>query len=286
MIVKDFSLKHTVESGQPLTFLANIKNNGNIVEYIYGSSLIRVEQKSDMLSYSSYGKISKSELSNEVMRRFGLNDNIGIVYKQIATDTFMERAIKLYKGLRITRNPPWETMLSFVISQFNNIKRIRYIMRKIVEAYGKEHEISYGGKKLSIKSFPEAEAIANASVDELKALGTGFRAKYIKAIAEEYSDSRLSKLGSMKYERAKEKLMEIDGIGDKVADCILLFGYGKLNAFPIDTWIKRAIEKLYFDGKKQSINRIHEFAEEQWGAYAGYAQQYLYHFARNNLKHA
>jgi N-glycosylase/DNA lyase len=114
--------------------------------------------------------------------------------------------------------------------------------------------------------------------------GAGFRAKYIRSVAQACSESfDLDRLYRKGYEEAKEQLMELDGIGDKVADCILLFGYGKLAAFPIDVWIKRVVEHDYFRGRRKSVKEIHRFAEERWDGYAGYAQQYLYHSARNEV---
>jgi N-glycosylase/DNA lyase len=133
--------------------------------------------------------------------------------------------------------------------------------------------------------LPTPDVLAQRSVKELMTHGAGFRANYIKAIAQECSDSfDLDKLNNKNYTEAKEELMTLHGIGDKVADCILLFGYGKLEAFPVDTWIKRIVEHVYFKGREKNVKQIHEFAEGKWNKNAGYAQQYLYHFARNNSK--
>jgi N-glycosylase/DNA lyase len=282
MRVADFDLAHTVESGQPLTFFGDERGDRKGVAYTFGNSLVEVEQEGSTLSYRAYGGLDAARLKAEVESRFGLGDDMRRIYEGIGTDAFMRAAIRKYRGMRITRNGPWETALCFVISQFNNVKRIRGIVKRLIAVYGREHSFSAGGVKLRFRSFPTADAIAGSSLGDLMRHGAGFRARYIKALAREWCEEPgLEGLGKRDYAEAKEELMALDGVGDKVADCILLFGYGKLEAFPIDTWIKRVVESRYFGGKKQGIAAIHEFAWERWGKYAGYAQQYLFHFARN-----
>lgn len=277
----EFDITHTIESAQPLTFFGDERSDGRGVAYVCGNSLVEVEQRGRKLFYNAYGGMNGARLRREVTTRFGLKCDIGKIYKSISTDAFMREAVRKYRGMRITKNDPWEATLCYVISQFNNVGRIRGIVKRLISSYGSEHTVSFGGVRLSFRSFPRPEALASRSVKELMAHGAGFRAKYIKAVAQECGESRaLSRLGDKDYQSAKEELMELQGVGDKVADCILLFGYGRLEAFPIDTWIKRTVERTYFKGRKQSIRSIHEFAEERWGAYAGYAQQYLFHNAR------
>ena len=131
--------------------------------------------------------------------------------------------------------------------------------------------------------FPTPQTLASADVKAIRACGTGFRDKYIKKVAEEFAFSFDKKrLYNMEYGKAKEQLMELDGIGDKVADCILLFGYNKMEAFPIDTWVKRVIEHVYFKRRKKSIKQIHRFALRRWPVYGAYAQQYIFWKGREN----
>ncbi len=283
MRVTTFNLAHTVESAQPLTFFGDERGDGKGMTYTHKNSMIEVVQKGSLLDYRAYGNIKGPELRNEVIMRFGLGDDMARIYKSIATDAFMKKAIDSYSGLRITRNDPWETALCFVISQFNNVKRIRGIVKGLVASYGEEHSFLAGGAQLRFRSFPTPESLAERSTDDLMRHGVGFRARYIKKLARECSESfDLKRIEGEDYSKAKEELMSLDGVGDKVADCILLFGYGRLEAFPTDTWIKRIVEHVYFKGRKRSIREIHEFAEERWGGYAGYAQQYLFHNARIN----
>lgn len=282
IIVSDFDLAHTVQSAQPLAFFGDQSGDGNGVTYACNGSLVEARQAGGRLEYSAYGDISGKDLDREIATRFRLEDDMRSIYAAIDTDVFMRRATRRYRGMHVTKNEPWETALCFVISQFNNVKRIRGIVKRLVAEYGEEHTFGSGGVRLSFRSFPRPEALAKASVRDLMAHGAGFRARYIKALAEECSGSAdLGSLESRGYEGAKETLMELDGVGDKVADCILLFGYGMLNAFPIDTWVQRAMERTYFGGRRQGARRLHEFAAERWGAYAGYAQQYIFWAFRN-----
>ncbi|MDE1762095.1 MAG: hypothetical protein KGH78_02790 [Candidatus Micrarchaeota archaeon] len=281
----DFSMKHTVESAQPLTFFGDISADGRHLRYVAGNSLVEVRQNDGLLYFGSQPTLSGTRLRKEIAKRFGLQDDMGRIYEKIGTDEFLANAIARYPGMRVTRNDPWETTVCFIVSQFNNVKRIRLIVRKLIENYGELHSVDVGGKWVSFRSFPTPDALAGIGVKEMmKKCGTGFRAKYIIGSARTCSESLdLNRLHHKDYHRAKEQIMELPGVGDKVADCIMLMGYGKLEAFPIDTWIKRIVERVYFDGKKQGIKKIHEFADERWGDYAGYAQQYLF-WAGRSLK--
>lgn len=278
-----FNLKASFESGQPLTFHADYaeSEDAEALRYVTSRGIIEIESGknhvNNVVKYRYCGDYSKTLARNEIVNRLALQDNMSEIYERINTDVFIDGSIKSHYGLRITQNEPWEAVLCFIISQFNNIKRIRGIVKKLIERFGEERRLG----ERTIKLFPTTEAISRAPVRELMACGTGFRAKYIKSVSEQCSGSvDLTEPYAMDYEEAKGLLMELDGIGDKVADCILLMGYKKLEAFPIDVWMKRTMEKLYFDSRKKKVESIHGFAEERWGAYAGYAQQYLFHNAR------
>ncbi len=175
----------------------------------------------------------------------------------------------------MTQNDPWETLLCFMISQFNNVKRIRMIAKNIINRFGAP--IKDDMDNVIARSFPTSAALARASRAEILSCGTGFRDKYLKEAAEFCTHNMdLYSLRPKPYKEIKENLMEISGVGDKVADCIALMGYGKTEACPIDVWMKRILEHVYFKGRKQRIGKLHEFVEDRWGAYAGYAQQYLF----------
>lgn len=280
--VADFDIRYTVESAQPLTFFGDIHEEGKRVDYVSDFRKFEVRQHKNAIEYFAMPKISEHKARQEVVRRFGLKDNMQKIYEQIATDQFLVESIEKYPGMRITRNDPWETTVCFVMSQFNNVKRIRGIVKKLIEVYGDTRSFEHNGREIIVKSFPTPETFANLSVKEIMRCGTGFRGKYIRGIAQQCVDGfDLYKLQGKKYEHIKEELMTLPGIGDKVADCILLMGYEKLEAFPVDTWIKRIVERVYFKGKVQSIKTIHKFADERWGKDAGYAQQYLFWHGRS-----
>ncbi|MFP3279201.1 MAG: hypothetical protein RXP92_02745 [Candidatus Micrarchaeota archaeon] len=272
IIAKDFNLRYTIESGQPLTFFGDysFSNNETFLSYPAEHGKINVfgEQKGkDCILSIESESYSKSELKKEIEERFGLKDNIKYIYKKIATDKFMEEAIKNFYGMRVTKNSIWEATLSFIVSQFNNIKRIRKIMLCFVERFGKG-------------SFPGPDAIVGK---EITVCGAGFRGKYILEIARLYDKELFDSYALLPYEEAKKELMQYKGIGDKVADCILLMGYKKLEAFPIDTWVKKALTMEYgLRGK--SIKKMHEFATHRWDGFAGYAQQYIFWHGRNYFR--
>ena len=159
---------------------------------------------------------------------------------------------------------PWETLCSFIISQNNNIKRIAGIIERLCENFG--DELGDG-----VYSFPSAEKLACLSVDDLSVLRSGFRAKYIIDAAKKVSSNEVDfkKVASAELSEARAELMKITGVGPKVADCALLFGFHRLDAFPTDVWIKRALSYLYPNG-------FPDFADQ----YKGIAQQYLFHYVR------
>ncbi|MGC8478307.1 MAG: DNA-3-methyladenine glycosylase family protein [Candidatus Micrarchaeia archaeon] len=279
---KNFSLKYTFESAQPVSFYADF--SGEEITFPFGRSIVSMGFKGDshkgVFRIASVRGETKFGIA-EAKKLFRLKDNMPEIYRMISSDKFIEEAISRYHGMRLTLDDPWVTTLSFIVSQFNNIKRIRLIIKKLIERFGSE--IVYDGRIIG-KSFPEPQTLASASIEDIWKCGAGFRSKYIKASADYCSNNiDLHKLEGKRYEDLKESLLEMSGVGDKVADCIALMGYGKLEAFPIDTWIKRTVENIYFN-KKKTIKEIHEFAKERWNGLAGYAQQYIYWHGMHYLR--
>ena len=273
MIARGFDLRHTIESGQPLAFYSRYSEKGGVetVGYVTGKGHVEVSyaKRSGSIRYAFSRAYDDGTAAEEVRCRLGLKYDIREVYSHINTDRFMSDAIERFRGMRITKSDPWEAALCFVISQFNNIKRIRRIVGSMINEFGEEVD--------GMRLFPGPEAVAAADVGAIRKCGTGFRDRYIKGIAEQFAYSfNAEKLYGMDYNSAKDALLELDGVGDKVADCILLFGYGKMEAFPVDTWVRRVVEKVYFKGGKRSVDAIHEFADRSWAGYQGYAQQYIF----------
>lgn len=274
--VRAFSLKHTFESAQPLTFYADYNDATQSLLFPSGQKLAMIKFSGS----SRQGIISAANMSRAaVVKRFGLADNMQRIYKNIRTDSFMADAIEEYYGMRVTHNDPWETVVCFILSQVNNVKRIRRITKKIIGTYGSPI-LDAEGNTIANR-FPTAVQLIEASKQELIECGTGFRWRYLKSAAE-YCTENLDLYGLYRksYDQLKQELVAISGIGEKIADCIALLGYGKMESFPIDVWVKRTLETVYFRGRKQKIDKLHRFAAARWGSYAGYAQQYLYWHGR------
>ncbi|MEM4098557.1 MAG: hypothetical protein QW774_03345 [Candidatus Micrarchaeaceae archaeon] len=284
IVAKDFNLDYTFESGQPITFYGDYNRSKGLLSYVTSCGRFEISAKLSGhvtkidAHYHGRERLSAKDVEDEVRRRLSIEDRMQSIYARIDTDAFMHSAINKYYGMRITSNDPWEASLSFVVSQFNNIKRIRGIMKRLIAKFG----IKFACEGSECSLFPEASRIANASLSDLDACGAGFRSKYIRGIAREFVENgSLRSIQDMDYASAKEALMSFDGIGDKVADCILLMGYRKLEAFPIDTWVKRVLEHAYFGGDRKKIKELHEFAWAKWDNLRGYAQQYIFWYGKN-----
>jgi N-glycosylase/DNA lyase len=177
-------------------------------------------------------------------------------------------------GMRILRQPVWECLVSFILSSNNNVKRISGIIGRICECFGED----MGG----YFAFPAPERLAEAGVGGISACGAGYRAAFVFQAAEAVTgDFDIDQLPQTGYEAAKRKLMTLNGVGEKVADCVLLYACGYREAFPVDVWVKRAMEK-YFPEAGATNKSIGEFAQSEFGEQAGLAQQYLFHYERTS----
>ncbi|MBQ8182292.1 MAG: DNA-3-methyladenine glycosylase 2 family protein [Clostridia bacterium] len=179
-------------------------------------------------------------------------------------DKSLQTACLAYPGIRILKQDEWETICSFIISANNNIPRIKGIIERLCENFGED----LGGEY----SFPSARKLSELTVEDLAPLRAGFRAKYIIDAAQKISSGEvdIEKVKQMPFSQAKDELMKIKGVGEKVAQCALLYGFGRVEAFPVDVWVKRIISELYPDGLPQCIEGTQ-----------GIAQQYLFHWRRN-----
>jgi N-glycosylase/DNA lyase len=191
--------------------------------------------------------------------------------RRLATDDAMKEAIRLGSGIRILRQEPWEAACSFVLSQNSNIPRIRKMVESLAQACGEWRGDCY--------AFPSPEAILSAGAQKLSSLGLGYRDRYVLSLAEAAASGALDfeRLRGVGAPEARRALMQVKGVGEKVADCILLFGLGHLGAWPQDVWIKRALLLHYGISEKDGP----AFAREKWGDLAGLAQQYLYFAERD-----
>lgn len=268
MSVRGFSLGHTVESGQLFRW---VRTDG--FYYINsGERFFKVCQEGNRLLYDGDAD------SKFLTRFFRLDDDMGVIVKSISVDDNIKKAVKKYKGMRLMRMDPWECLISYICSANANIPNIRLMVNLLSESFGREVELD--GQ--IFYTFPKRGAVND--LRRIRESKTGFRARYIKQANSIVSDDYFGKLRGMDYHDAKKELMELPGVGQKVADCVLLFSLDKLEAFPVDTWVRKVMKELYFGGRKVTDARIRSFASERFGEYAGYAQEYLFLWQRMSGK--
>jgi len=270
IITHSFNLDYTLSCGQVFRWERTHEGWVGIVN----GKLIKVKQEGEKL-------IVHTTLSSEFVRDyFRLEDDINEIYAEINRDELMNSLIKKYYGLRLIHQDAWECLVSYVCSSNNTIRNITTSIRRMCELFGNKIEEGY-------YSFPTPEALSEAEVSELKKCKLGFRAPAIQNIASMIAEGEFDLYGiqQLSYEEGRKELMKIKGVGSKIADCVLLFAFGKLESFPVDTHIENIMQSYYgenFNTVKKSRKRdeIARFAREYFGRYCGYAQEYLYAGAR------
>lgn len=282
--IDSFELKDIFECGQ--CFRWNREENGSYTG-VTTKCVINVEKTKSKIVFDAkpFSKMSDEDIKNHIIYYFDLDRDYSKLRKKIANvDDNLKVATKYGKGIRILNQELWETIISFIISANNNIPRIKGIIERMSEKYGKK--ISFNGK--TYYSFPTQKELSKATVEDLRKLGLGFRDKRIyettKLIASGEVD--LKKLYKLNTADARDKLLELQGVGPKVADCILLFSdLKRFDVFPIDVWVRRVMNELYIHNKdenKVSKKEIEKIANEKFGDYKGLAQQYLFYWKREN----
>ena len=270
----DFSLRDTLESGQAFRWKSA---DEGYTGFLDGTGL-KVAQDGDALLVTSRDPAITPE---SIRRYFALDLPLTRVLAAIDVDPHIHAAIQRHPGLRILRQDPWECLASFICSSFNNIARIRGMIERLCQAYGE----GVGLNGVRGHAFPTPAAIAGTSERRLRELGLGFRAPYLRATARRVAEGLVpfAALRHADYRTTKEALLACDGVGEKVADCIALFGFEQYEAFPVDVWMARAM-RPYFAKRKMTPARLQAFARRHFGCYAGYAQQYLYHDVRTSRR--
>jgi len=211
---------------------------------------------------------------------FQITQEIATITDRFPKDPHLNQAVKSFKGMRLLRQQPWECLASFILSSTKQIPHIQKITESIANQYGNPLALPKNYPPAS--TFPSAETLSQVPELDLRKLGMGYRAPYLKMSAQMIASGDLSLLDIEKqpYEEAKRSLQRLPGVGPKIADCVLLFAYGKQEAFPIDVWVRRALNELYFPGKQVSQAKLETFAKTYFQPYPGYAQQYLFHYMR------
>ena len=197
-----------------------------------------------------------------------------------AADPAMQAAVQAYAGMRLLHQDPWEMLMSFVLASNKRIPHIQQCIERLCARYGEP--IPTGEDGATVYGWPSASTLAGGTEADLRACALGYRAPYISALARMVESGAIDLVlpYSMRYEEAQRYLQQIPGIGPKVADCVLLFAYGHQEAFPIDVWIDRVLRRFYTGGKPVPAKEKAAFVRARFGPYAGYAQQYLFHWAR------
>lgn len=257
--IKCINLELSLDCGQAFRWK---RVGDNIFDGVAGGYYLKIEQRGDTLIFYD---TDKDAFEGFWINYFDLNKDYEKICATISQDEIIADTVKEYYGIRILNQDSWEALCSFVISQQNNIKRIKLIIERLCAQYGKRLDCG-------AYTFPSAQDLAHLSEADWQALGTGYRAKYLCALAKNVAEGTvdLDKIKAMPFEDAKKELLSIYGVGVKVASCALLFGFGFYQSFPVDVWMKRVMQ-YYPDGLPQCFEGVE-----------GIAQQYLFHWARMN----
>ena len=269
---KEINVEQTINSGQVFLW----EKFDNVWYGVDGHNIIKISQQPFVI-----------ESFNNENKFFRFNDDLEKIFSQISNDKIVKKAIKKSPGLKLLRQDPFQCYISFIVSSNSNIQNIRNALQKICKRFGKK--ISFQGKEFFL--FPSPDQLANAKITELIKCGLGYRAKFVREASKNVVNEKINFefLKNLDYHTAKNRLMENFGIGNKVADCILLFSLDKLEAFPLDRWMLRILEKYYpnnfsFEGKtltQKKYDMMHEKIIDHFGPYAGYAQQFLFKMERD-----
>ncbi len=271
-------LASSLESGQAHRW----KKDGQWYHNVIFGNLIRIKQTTSGLEfYTAFN--DEESFASRLADYLRLQDDLNAIYKSISVDTNIAQAISRFRGLHILRQEPWECLISFICSANSNLQRISANMETLAQTFGAPLNLD----GLVRCTFPTPEALSNAGEAGLRALGLGFRARYVAKVAEIVADGKLDlwALREATYDEAKEVLLDLPGVGEKIADCVLLFSLDKLEAFPIDRWVRRALEEWYLNGQRLSYPKLSAWCADYFGPYAGYAQQYLFHSRRLEGRH-
>jgi N-glycosylase/DNA lyase len=236
-----------------------------------------LEQRESVLAFRGVSE-------RDVRRYLGLDHPLEEIQETFPSDEAMVEAREFCRGLRIVRQPAWECLATFITSALKQVPHIAQISHTLRERYGPRLP---SVNDTPVYAYPAAERIAELSEADLRECRLGFRAKNLlgaaRMIAAEEVD--LALIATLPDDEARQALCQLPGVGEKVANCVLLFGYGRLRAFPIDVWIERVLREIYFRRKRKvTSRRLREFSASYFGPYGGYAQQYLFHHARMTRK--
>ena len=271
--IEHFDLTHTFMCGQCFRWYEN--DDGTYTGIAYGKPVKMALEGDTLTVYNT----TEEDIKEIWLNYLDLNRNYAEVKKKYHKDKYVSKAMEFGYGIHILNQDVFECLISFIISTQNQIPRIKKIVAALSERYGKVCKI--GDKTLY--SFPTAQELKDVKPEDIADLKAGYRADYIvDAVAKVLSgEVDLDRLKELPYAEAKKELMKIRGVGPKVADCVLLFSCSKSEAFPVDVWVQRTMRTLYMD-EGATNKQIEQKAAELFGEYAGFAQQYLFYYSREN----
>ncbi|MDD7795777.1 DNA-3-methyladenine glycosylase family protein [Clostridium sp. 'White wine YQ'] len=276
---KNFSVKQTIECGQCFRWEKVNENNYIIVAH---ERVIELEQiGEDVLILNT----NKEDFEDIWQDYFDLERDYSMIKEELSKDELLKKAVEYGYGIRLLNQDPYEILISFIISARNSIPIIMKTIRRISERWGKE--LDYKGKKYF--AFPTIEEFSKASLEEIVETGASFRSKYIydtliklnEAKGNRDDEFSLERITYLEDDECHNELQKFKGVGAKVADCIMLFSMKKYSAFPVDVWVKRAMQHFYL-APDVSLPKIRIFGREKFGKLSGFAQQYLFYYAREN----
>jgi N-glycosylase/DNA lyase len=274
----NFDLAMTLDSGQVFHWE---KADDGFVGTI-GNLPVYVEQRGDVLRAKLASRSSEKDAQAAratIARYFALDHPLAEICASFPDDPVMSAARDFCRGLRIVRQPRWECLATFICSSMKQVGHIRQISLALRRRFGDKREV---GDRVA-HTFPPALRIAGAFENDLRECALGYRAKNLLTTARLVSsrEANLEVWSALSDARLREKLCALPGVGAKVANCVMLFAYERLRAFPIDVWIERVLKQQYFQRKKKVTElRLREFSETYFGEHGGYAQQYLFHYVR------
>ena len=275
--------------------MLNLHNHINIHETINSGQIFLWENYRDtwfvidgndiiMAKQTPFKIMTFSKKSKNFFRE---DDNYEKILKNITGDKIVKNAIKHYPGLRVTRQDPFQCCISFIISANSNIPKIRMGLQKLCRKFGSR--VMFQKKEFFL--FPRPKMLAKATLQDLQECKLGYRSKYVLDTSRTIASGEIDfdELKKADYQEVKELLLKLPGIGDKVADCIMLFSLEKLEAFPLDTWLVKILQKYYSDDfcmdkktiSKNKYENIHRNVLKHFGKYAGYSQQFLFKMERD-----
>lgn len=276
---KSFCMKHIFECGQ--CFRWNKEDDGSYTGVIK-DAVLNVNQIDNKIIFKG---ISEKNLKDIVIEYFDLNHNYEELKEKLSKiDDFMKKSIEFGEGIRILNQDLWECIISFIISANNNIPRIKKIIDAISKKYGKK--VVWNNKEFYL--FPTVDELSKATVEELRSLGTGFRDKRIYDTTQKIynKEINLEEIKNMQDSKEiEEELLKLDGVGPKVANCIMLFSLKRYDVFPIDVWVRRVMNDLYIHKEnEEQVNKkeLQNLANEKYKDLAGIAQQYLFYWRRED----